>query len=89
MQQTDTVAGELKQTDDVALTVQEARNYFKPKPSDQTIYRLIWAGKLKVLDGPGKTRIPLSELRKFFGRVRAYQPRRQSTRKRKAEAAVK
>jgi hypothetical protein len=67
------------QTDNLALTVQEARNLFKPKPSDQTIYRLIWAGKLKVLDGPGITRIPLSELRKFFGKVKVYKPRRKRT----------
>jgi hypothetical protein len=59
-----------------AVSVQEARNYFNPPPSDQTIYRLVWAGKLKVLDQPGIIRIPISELRKFFGRVRVYKPRR-------------
>jgi helix-turn-helix protein len=68
-----------EETEDIALTVQEARRYFKPPPSDQTIYRLIWSGKLKVLDQPGVLRIPLSELRKFFGKVVVYKPHRQKT----------
>jgi hypothetical protein len=59
-----------------ALSVQETRHCFKPPVSKQTIYRLIWGGKIKVLDQPGELRIPLSELRKFFGKVRVYQPRR-------------
>jgi hypothetical protein len=59
-----------------AVTVQGAKKYFDPPPSDQTIYRLIWAGKIKVLDAPGTMRIPLSELRKFFGRVRVYKRRK-------------
>jgi hypothetical protein len=59
-----------------AVSVQEARKYFNPPPSDQTIYRLVWSGKLKVLDQPGIIRIPLSELRRFFGRVKVYKPRR-------------
>jgi hypothetical protein len=37
---------------------------------------MIWSGKIKVLNQPGIIRIPLSELRKFFGRVRVYKPRR-------------
>jgi hypothetical protein len=77
MEQTDTTDVELEQSD-IALTVQEARNYFKPKPSDQSIYRLLWSGRLKALDGPGITRIPLSELKKFFGKVRVYKPRRKT-----------
>jgi hypothetical protein len=78
VEQTDTDNVDLEPVEDIALTVQEARKHFKPKPSDQTIYRLIWSGKIKVLDGPGITRIPLSELKKFFGKVRVYQPRRKT-----------
>ncbi len=65
-----------EQFDDLALSVQEARFCFKPPVSDQTIYRMIWNKKLKVLDQPGVIRIPLSELKKHFGKVTVYKPRR-------------
>jgi hypothetical protein len=42
---------------------------------------------LKVLDQPGVIRIPLSELRKFFGRVKVYKSRRVKKAAKSAEAA--
>lgn len=64
----------MQEPQNVALTIQEARQYFRPPLSIQTVYRLIWSGKIRVLDQPGVIRIPLSELQKFFGRVKVYTP---------------
>jgi excisionase family DNA binding protein len=64
------------ETEDVALTVREACNCFIPPVSDQTVYRMIWAGKLRVLNQAGIIRIPRSELKKFFGKVTVYKSRR-------------
>ena len=84
------VADPLPPTDDLALTIEEiAKSYYKPAVSKQTVYRrLVWSGKVKVLDAPGPTRIPLSELRKFFGRVRVYQPRRKPQKRRELTETV-
>jgi hypothetical protein len=84
------VAEPLPLTGNLALTVEEiARSYYKPAVSKQTVYRrLIWSGKVKVLDLPGPTRVPLSELKKFFGKVRVYEPRRKSQKRRELTEAV-
>jgi hypothetical protein len=71
---------EQAEMDDTALTIQEARNFFTPKASKQTVYRLVWSGKIKVLNQPGVVRIPASELRRFFGKVVTYRSRRRKYR---------
>jgi excisionase family DNA binding protein len=59
-----------------AFSVKEAAGLFEPKVSKVTIYRLIWAGKIKVLDGLGMIRIPRSELERFFNKAVVYTPRK-------------
>ena len=44
--------------------------------SGTSVYRMVYAQKLKVLSGFGRLRIPRSELDKFLGRVTIYAPRK-------------
>ncbi len=61
-----------------AYTVAEAARLTEPPVSPVTIYRRIYSGDLKVLQGFGRILIPRSELQKFFGRVVFYKPRKRA-----------
>ena len=56
-----------------AYTVTETARLFEPPVNPVTIYRQIYAGNIKVLEGFGRIRIPRSELQrldpKFAGRA--------------------
>jgi hypothetical protein len=61
-----------------AYSVAEAARLVEPPVNPVTIYRKIYAGELKVLEGFGRIRIPRSELEKFFSRVITYTPRKRT-----------
>jgi Helix-turn-helix domain len=61
-----------------AYTVAQAARLIDPPVAPITIYRRIYSGELKVLEGSGRLRIPRSELEKFFGRVTVYKKRKRS-----------
>jgi helix-turn-helix protein len=71
-----------------AYTVSEVAKLLEPPVNPITIYRQIYAGNIKVLDGFGRIRIPRSELERFFNRVSVYTPKKRCIIQRTAEDSV-
>jgi Helix-turn-helix domain len=68
-----------------AYTVAEVARMLEPPVNPVTIYRQIYAGNIKVLQGFGRIIIPRSEIARFFNQIVAYTPRkRQATKARAA-----
>ncbi len=65
-----------------AYTVAEVAKLLEPPVNPITIYRQIYAGNIKVLNGFGRMRIPRSELERFFNRVSIYTPKKRKRGKR-------
>jgi hypothetical protein len=61
-----------------AYSVTETARLIEPPVHPITIYRQIYAGKIKVLEGFGRIRIPRSELERFFSKVVTYTPKKRS-----------
>jgi hypothetical protein len=57
------------------FTPAEAAKLFDPPVHPTTVYRLVYAGKLRVLDHP-RILIPRSEIEKFTSRLVDYVPRK-------------
>jgi excisionase family DNA binding protein len=53
-----------------------------------TIHRKVCAGEIKILDSPGRIRIPKSELDRFLSKTVVYTPRKKAQRKVKKEAVA-
>jgi helix-turn-helix protein len=71
-----------------AYTVAEFAKLLQPPVNPITIYRQVYAGNIKVLDGFGRIRIPRSEIERFFSRVSVYTPKKCSRTKQISEADV-
>jgi Helix-turn-helix domain len=59
-----------------AYTVAEVARMLEPPVNPVTIYRQIYAGNIKVLQGFGRIIIPRSEIARFFNQIVAYTPRK-------------
>jgi hypothetical protein len=59
-----------------AYTVAEVARLLEPPVNPVTIYRQVYAGNIKVLEGFGRIRIPRSELQRFFTEVVTYRPKK-------------
>lgn len=58
------------------FTPAEAAKLFQPPVHPATVYRMVYAGQIKVLDHP-RILIPRSEIEKFTSRLIDYVPRKQ------------